>query len=79
MAQGVTEVFRAVVPSVGLVLKVRGDIRGKQEAYERRIREDFPEGGDELLTEYSANADCTFRIERDGREGERSSRREGRR
>ena len=39
MAQGVTEVFRAVVPSVGLVLKARGDIRGKQEAYGKRIRE----------------------------------------
>ncbi|MBR4252491.1 MAG: DUF2357 domain-containing protein [Kiritimatiellae bacterium] len=69
MAQGVTEVFRAVVPSVGLVLKARGDIRGKQEAYGKRIREDFPEGGEELLTEYSANADCTFSIEGDGREG----------
>ena len=64
-----TEVFRAVVPSVGLVLKVRGDIRGKQEAYARRIREDCPEGGEELLTEYSANADCTFLIEGDGRDG----------
>ena len=41
--------FRAVVPSVGLVLKARGDIRGKQEAYARRIREDFPEGGDEFV------------------------------
>ena len=68
MAQGVTEVFRAEVPSVGLVLKARGDIRGKREAYESRIREDFPDDGEALLTEYSANVDCTFRIEGDGRE-----------
>ena len=68
MAQGVTEVFRAVVPSVGLVLKARGDIRGKREAYESRIREDFPDDGEALLTEYSANVDCTFLIEGDGRE-----------
>ena len=40
MAQNVTEVFRAAVPSVGLVLKVRADIDGKQNAYRRRIAED---------------------------------------
>ena len=60
MAQNVTEVFRAEVPSVGLVLKARADIGGKQEAYIRRIREDFPGNESKVLTEYSANADCTF-------------------
>ena len=40
MAQNVTEVFRAKVPSVGLVLKARADIGGKQDAYCTRIRED---------------------------------------
>ena len=68
MAQGATEVFRAAVPSVGLVLKVRGDIGGKQESYRKRILEDFPEDQSKLLTEYSANADCTFRFAGDGPE-----------
>ena len=60
MAQNVTEVFRAMVPSAGLVLKARADVGDKEESYRRRILEDFP--GDELkiLTEYSANTDCTF-------------------
>lgn len=60
MAQNVTEVFRATVPSVGLVLKARADIDGKQDAYRRRILEDFPGDESKVLTEYSANADCTF-------------------
>ena len=60
MPQNVTEVFRAVVPSVGLVLKARADIGGKQEAYRRRILEDYPGAESKVLTEYSANADCTF-------------------
>jgi hypothetical protein len=63
MAQNVTEIFRATVPSAGLVLKARADIAGKREAFERRIREDSPDGGAALLTEYSANADCTFNFE----------------
>jgi hypothetical protein len=60
MSQNVTEVFRATVPSAGLVLKARADIEGKREAFARRIREDSPDDGAALLTEYSANADCTF-------------------
>lgn len=60
MAQNVAEVFRAVVPSVGLVLKARADIGGRQEAYRRRILEDYPGDESKVLTEYSANADCTF-------------------
>ena len=54
MAYNVTEVFRVIVPSVGLVLKARADIDGKQIAYRKRIAEDSP--GDEAaaLTEYSA-------------------------
>ena len=61
MAQNVTEVFRAKVPSVGLVLKARADIGGKQEAYCARIREDAENGAEATLeTEYSANVDCFF-------------------
>ncbi len=60
MAQNVAEVFRAVVPSVGLVLKARADIGDKQEAYRRRILEDYPGDESKVLTEYSANADCMF-------------------
>ena len=61
MAQNVTEVFRAKVPSVGLVLKARADIGGKQEAYCARIREDAENGAEATLeTEYSANVDCSF-------------------
>ena len=60
MAQNVTEVFRATVPSVGLVLKARADIGGKQDAYRERIEEDFPDDESAALTEYSANVDCTF-------------------
>lgn len=60
MSQNVTEVFRVTVPSVGLVLKARADIDGKQVAYRKRIAEDSP--GDEAaaLTEYSANVDCVL-------------------
>ena len=61
MSQNVTEVFRAKVPSVGLVLKARADIGGKQEAYCARIREDAENGVDAIVeTEYSANVDCSF-------------------
>ena len=61
MAQNVTEVFRATVPSVGLVLKARADIGGKQEAYCARIREDAENGVEATVeTEYSANVDCSF-------------------
>ena len=62
MAQNVTEVFRAEVPSVGLVLKARADIGGKQDAYRRRILEDSPGDESKVLTEYSASTDCTFRF-----------------
>ena len=58
MAQNVTEVFRVTVPSVGLVLKARADINGKQSAYQKRIAEDFPNDEAAALTEYSANVDC---------------------
>ena len=61
MAQNVTEVFRAKVPSVGLVLKARADIGGKQDAYCTRIREDAENGAEAAVeTEYSANVDCSF-------------------
>ena len=61
MAQNVTEVFRAKVPSVGLVLKARADIGGKQDAYCTRIREDAENGVEATVeTEYSANVDCSF-------------------
>ena len=61
MAQNVTEVFRAKVPSVGLVLKARADIGGKQDAYCARIREDAENGAEAMVeTEYSANVDCSF-------------------
>ena len=60
MAQNVTEVFRVAVPSVGLVLKARADIDGKQNAYRRRIAEDAEGDESAALTEYSANIDCTF-------------------
>ena len=71
MANKVTEVFRVTVPSVGLVLKVRGDIDGKQTAYSRRIKDDdrYDGGDDALLTEYSANVDCKFNF--DGGESEK--------
>ena len=71
MAGKVTEVFRVIVPSVGLVLKVRGDVGGKQGAYSRRIKDDIRcDGGeDALLTEYSANVDCMFNF--DGGESEK--------
>ena len=60
MAQNVTEVFRAAVPSVGLVLKARADIGGKQDAYRKRIAEDAGADDAAALTEYSANVDCRF-------------------
>ena len=61
MAQNVTEVFRATVPSVGLVLKARADIDGKQNAYRRRIAEDAVGDESAALTEYSAHAEWLFR------------------
>ena len=64
MAQNVTEVFRITVPSVGLVLKARADIDGKQSAYQKRIAEDSPNDEDAALTEYSANVDCVFNFDR---------------
>ncbi len=60
MAQNVTEVFRAVVPSVGLGLKARADIGGRQNAYRRRIAEDAVGDESAALTEYSANAKWLF-------------------
>lgn len=57
MSQNVTGVFRATVPSVGLVLKARADIDGKQNAYRRRIAEDAEGDESAALTEYSANVD----------------------
>ena len=65
MANKVTEVFRVTVPSVGLTLKVRGDIDGKQAAYSRRIKDDdrYDGGDDALLTEYFANVDCKFNFD----------------
>ena len=60
MANNVTEVFRVAVPSVGLVLKVRADIDGKQDAFVRRVKEDDRDGEVDVLTEYSANMDCVF-------------------
>ena len=46
MSQSVTEVFRAMVPSVGLVLKARADIGGKLNAYCSlfRFRDTGPQG-----------------------------------
>ena len=63
MAQNVTEVFRVTVPSVGLVLKARADIDGKQSAYQKRIAEDSPDDESAALTEYSANVDCVFNFD----------------
>lgn len=63
MAQNVTEVFRVTVPSAGLVLKARADVGDKKEAYRRRILEDYPGDESKVLTEYSANTDCTFNFE----------------
>ena len=60
MANNVTEVFRVAAPSVGLVLKVRADIDGKQDAFVRRVKEDDRDGEVDVLTEYSANMDCVF-------------------
>lgn len=60
MANNVTEVFRVSVPSIGLVLKARADIDGKQDAFVRRVKEDAEDGEAEILTEYSANMDCVF-------------------
>ena len=60
MANNVTEVFRVAVPSIGLVLKVRADIDGKQDAFVRRVKEDDRDGEVDVLTEYSANMDCVF-------------------
>ena len=63
MAQNVTEVFRVTVPSVGLVLKARADIDGKQTAYKKRIAEDSRDDESAALTEYSANVDCVLNFD----------------
>ncbi len=60
MAQNVTEVFQAAVPSVELGLKARADIDGRQNAYRRRIAEDAEGDESAALTEYSANAEWLF-------------------
>ena len=61
MVQNVAEVFRVTVPSLGMVLKARADIVGKQEAYRKRINDgDAKRDESAFLTEYSANVDCTF-------------------
>ena len=44
MANNVTEVFRVAVPSVGLVLKARADIDGKQDAFVCRVKVDAEDG-----------------------------------
>lgn len=63
MAQNATEVFRVAVPSVGLVLKARADIDGRQVAYLKRVAEDFPDDGAAALMEYSANVGCVFNFD----------------
>ena len=66
MTQNVTEVFRMSVQSLGLVLKARADISGKQEAYQRRLMEDDQSEDNAEKTkqsynvQYSANVDCQF-------------------
>ena len=62
MANNVTEVFRVAVPSVGLVLKARADIDGRQDAFVSRVKEDDRDGDADVLTEYSANMDCVFQF-----------------
>ena len=63
MAYNVTEVFRVTVPSVGLILKARADIDGKQAAYQKRIAEDSRDDESAALTEYSANVDCVLNFD----------------
>ena len=63
MAYNVTEVFRVTVPSVGLILKARADIDGKQTAYKKRIAEDSRDDESAALTEYSANVDCVLNFD----------------
>ena len=66
MPQNVTEVFRMSVQSLGLVLKARADINGKQEAYRHRLSEDeqavdnAKRSEHSYNVEYSANIDCKF-------------------
>ena len=64
MANAVIEVFRAIVPEVGLTLKARAAIEGKQSDYEKRVKEDEQEGSQEKfqLVDYSANVPwvCSF-------------------
>lgn len=60
MATAATEVFRAVVPSVGLTLKVRASLANKQLEYEKRIKED--DASSDCCVPYRANSDwmCSF-------------------
>lgn len=60
MANAATEVFRAVVPEIGLTLKVRANITYKQSEYEKRIRED--DASSDCYVSYKANAKwvCSF-------------------
>lgn len=60
MATAATEVFRAIVPSVGLTLKVRASLGGRQSEYEKRIKED--DAASDCCVPYTANSDwiCSF-------------------
>lgn len=60
MATAATEVFRAIVPSVGLTLKVRASLGSKQSEYEKRIKED--DAASDCCVPYTANSDwtCSF-------------------
>lgn len=60
MATAATEVFRATVPSVGLTLKVRASLGGKQPEYEKRIKED--DATSDCCVPYMVNSDwtCSF-------------------
>lgn len=55
MASNAIEVFKAEVPSVGLTLKVRAAIDGKQSAYTDRIANDPVGSYSDGLVEYRAN------------------------
>lgn len=58
MASAAVEVFRAQVPSVGLTLKVRSVIDGKQAEYQKRIAEDVPDKAySDGCVDYKANVD----------------------
>ena len=62
MATAATEVFRAVVPSVGLVLKVRASLANKQLEYEKRIKED--DASSDCCVPYKANAERMIFLKR---------------